>query len=58
MNPWLSIPLHIYEKHMRLETVYQLQAINKIMKSQIGSYDIESFAILGIAGGNGLNHWN
>jgi hypothetical protein len=58
MNPWEHIPLEIYESHMKLDTVYQLQGMNEIMKSQMYTYDVESLVILGIAGGNGLNHVN
>ena len=55
-NPWEEINLNDYESHMSLESVYQLQAMNEIMKEQFGSYDIKTIMILGIAGGNGLEH--
>jgi hypothetical protein len=54
-NPWEEIDLAIYEKHMSLATVNQLGVLNKIMKSQL-DYDVNSVAIWGIAGGNGLEH--
>lgn len=55
-NPWEDIPLNDYENHMRLYSVMQLQILNKMMKEQFFSYDISSVMILGIAGGNGLEH--
>ena len=55
-NPFLDIPLETYEKHMNLDTVQQQQVLNKIMKNQLHSYDVNSVMILGIAGGNGLEH--
>jgi len=54
-NPWENIDLNIYEKHMGLDTVGQLQLLNKIMKSQL-DYKVSSVAIWGITGGNGLEH--
>lgn len=50
--------MSIYESHMKLDTVYQLQCMNEIMREQIQTYNIESLAILGVAGGNGLEHVN
>jgi len=55
-NPFLDIPLDIYEKHMKLDTVQQSQVLNDIIKKQLYSYDVNSVIILGIAGGNGLEH--
>ena len=55
-NPWDSIDLSNYEKHMCLKNVYQLQSLNFIMKEQFDSYPVSSVMILGIAGGNGLEH--
>ena len=55
-NPWESIDLSNYEKHMSLKNVYQLQSLNFIMKEQFDSYPVSSVMILGIAGGNGLEH--
>lgn len=55
-NPWEDIDLDSYEKHMSLGNVFQLQALNKMMKEQFYSYPIKSIMILGIAGGNGLEH--
>jgi len=55
-NPWEKVSLEDYENHMKLSTVQQLQKLNEIMKSQIHKYKIETIALLGIAGGNGLEH--
>ena len=55
-NPWKDINLSDYENHMALDSVQQLQAMNQMMKGQLNQYDIKSAMILGIAGGNGLEH--
>ena len=55
-NPWEEICLDDYENHMRLDTVKQLQAMNEIMKEQFAAYPVETAMILGVAGGNGLEH--
>ncbi len=47
-----------YENHMKLGSVMQLQTLNKMMEKQLGAYPIQSVMILGIAGGNGLEHIN
>jgi len=55
-NPWEDIRLNEYEKHMSLDTVYQLQAMNQIMRAQFAAFAAQSVMILGVAGGNGLEH--
>ena len=55
-NPWEEISLETYEKHMSLDSVKQLQEMNRIMKDQLDVYPAETVMILGIAGGNGLEH--
>ena len=55
-NPWEEIALSDYENHMSLESVKQLQAMNSIMKNQFGDYPVRTATVLGIAGGNGLEH--
>lgn len=55
-NPWEEISLADYENHMKLDSVMQLQAMNEMMKGQLDAYPISSVMILGIAGGNGLEH--
>lgn len=55
-NPWKDILLDDYEKHMKLDSIKQLQAMNEIMKTQFEDYHANRVMILGIAGGNGLEH--
>ena len=55
-SPWEEISLADYENHMKLDSVMQLQAMNQMMKEQFETYPISSVMILGIAGGNGLEH--
>ena len=55
-NPWEEICLDDYENHMSLNSVLQLQAMNAIMKQQFEAYPVNTVMILGIAGGNGLEH--
>ena len=55
-NPWKEISLDDYEKHMSLDSVRQLQALDAIMKEQFAAYPVETAAVLGVAGGNGLEH--
>lgn len=55
-NPWKSIKLSDYESHMKLDSVMQLQTLNSMMKKQLSAYPAKSVMILGIAGGNGLEH--
>ena len=55
-NPWEEISLDDYEKHMSLDSVNQLQAMNHIMKEQFEAYPVETAMVLGVAGGNGLEH--
>ena len=40
MNPWKKILLSDYENHMSLESVAQLQALNRIMKEQFCIYEM------------------
>lgn len=55
-NPWEEIRLSDYENHMQLDSVMQLQAMNQMMKGQFQSYPVQTAMVLGIAGGNGLEH--
>lgn len=55
-NPWQEISLDDYENHMKLDSVRQLQTMNEMMKEQFAAYPASSVMILGIAGGNGLEH--
>ena len=55
-NPWKDIDLSDYENHMSLESVNQLQTMNSLMKKQFSDYPVKTCMVLGIAGGNGLEH--
>lgn len=55
-NPWKEISLSDYENHMKLDSVMQLHNMNQMMKGQFNAYPVSSVMILGIAGGNGLEH--
>ena len=55
-NPWEEIPLSDYEQHMRLASVYQLQTMNQAIRKQLDAYPVTSAMIVGVAGGNGLEH--
>lgn len=55
-NPWEKIDLSIYETHMSSDDVFQLQTLNSITEEQIKDYVHANILILGIAGGNGLEH--
>lgn len=37
MNPWENISLEVYEKHMRLDSVRQLQALNEMIEIQLAT---------------------
>ena len=52
-NPWEEIKLDDYEKHMSLDSVKQLQTMNRMMENQLDAYPVTTAMILGIAGGNG-----
>lgn len=41
---------------MSLDNVLQLQALNQMMKNQFYTYPVQFVMILGVAGGNGLEH--
>ncbi|MDD6396475.1 MAG: class I SAM-dependent methyltransferase, partial [Firmicutes bacterium] len=56
MNPWKEVDLDDYESHMSLDSVAQLQALNDMTGEQIYDYDAADVMIMGVAGGNGLNH--
>lgn len=55
-NPWKQIRLDDYENHMKLASVMQLQAMNEMMRDQFRRYAVRTVMILGVAGGNGLEH--
>ena len=45
-----------YENHMKLDSVGQLQVLNAMMRNQFNLYQIKTVMVLGVAGGNGLEH--
>ena len=53
-NPWLSIDLGDYEGHMRSPGVQQLKLLAELFRRVLDSCRPESVALLGVAGGNGL----
>jgi Methyltransferase domain len=55
-NPWLSIPLVDYEGHMSAPAVGQLEALSELFRRAVDTALPRSVAILGISGGNGLDH--
>jgi SAM-dependent methyltransferase len=57
-NPWLSIPLQDYEAHMGPDNAKQLSALSDLFKRALDICVPDSVAVLGIAGGNGLEHVN
>lgn len=57
-HPWEEINLNTYEIHMSSTDVFQLQTLNIITEQQLTDYNPSTVAILGIAGGNGLDKIN
>ena len=55
-NPWNEIELSDYENHMSLGSVGQLQSLNRFMARQFDAYPVKTAMVLGVAGGNGLEH--
>lgn len=55
-NPWLAVPLSDYEQHMSSAEVQQLGALSDLFAQSVRRCRPSSVAILGIAGGNGLDH--
>lgn len=55
-NPWLDIPLADYEAHMGLPSVGQARLLARIFGETLKEYSPSSVALLGCAGGNGLEH--
>lgn len=54
-NPWLNIPLADYEGHMGSAQVQQLDALSELFAEALERCRPASIAVLGIAGGNGLD---
>lgn len=53
-NPWLNVPLADYEGHMNSSGVAQSAALSELFAEALASCQPESVAVIGIAGGNGL----
>lgn len=55
-NPWLEIPLADYEGHMASPEVQQAGVLSELFAEVLAKRRPRSVAILGVAGGNGLEH--
>jgi hypothetical protein len=53
-HPWLHVPIADYEAHMTLPSVAQSQLLASTLQSIVTRFQPRSLAILGAAGGNGL----
>jgi hypothetical protein len=56
MNPWLALPLEDYEGHMGSPDVNQLALLADLFGEALVRLRPRSVAVLGVAGGNGLEH--
>jgi SAM-dependent methyltransferase len=56
MNPWLALPLEDYEGHMGSAGVNQLALLADLFGEALVRLRPRSVAVLGVAGGNGLEH--
>lgn len=54
-NPWLDIPLAEYEGHMALPAVKQAEMLADELEFAVRQHSPKSIALLGCAGGNGLD---
>jgi trans-aconitate methyltransferase len=54
-NPWLEIPLADYEAHMELPQVAQAELLAEQLAAAMRARSPDSVAVLGCAGGNGLD---
>jgi SAM-dependent methyltransferase len=54
-NPWLDIPLEDYEGHMSLPAIGQAQMLADQLEQLISRHLPSSIAVIGCAGGNGLD---
>jgi hypothetical protein len=55
-NPWLKVPLADYESHMNSAGVEQSAALSELFAGALARCQPESIAVIGIAGGDGLDH--
>jgi SAM-dependent methyltransferase len=56
MNPWLRVPLEDYEGHMGSGAANQLAPLADLFGDTLARLRPRSVAVLGVAGGNGLEH--
>lgn len=56
MKPWQQIPLADYEAHMNAEAIQQASALSNLFAEALSLRKPASVAVLGVAGGNGLEH--
>jgi ubiquinone/menaquinone biosynthesis C-methylase UbiE len=56
-SPWLTIPLEDYEAHMALPAVGQAQMLAEQLAKLIERHAPASVAVMGCAGGNGLERF-
>lgn len=54
-SPWLDVPLDDYEGHMQSAEVQQLGVLSELFAEALAICRPASVAVLGIAGGNGLD---
>jgi trans-aconitate methyltransferase len=54
-NPWLDIPLAEYEGHMALPAIGQAEMLADELEFAVRQHSPKSIAVLGCAGGNGLD---
>jgi len=54
-HPWLAIDLDVYERHMGDPRVRQRQLLHDITGAQLADHPARAVAVLGVAGGNGLD---
>jgi hypothetical protein len=56
MNPWLQLPLEEYESHMGSRGTNQLGPLADLFGEAVARLRPRSLAVLGVSGGNGLQH--
>jgi len=54
INPWLSVPLEDYERHMDLPEIGQALMLMEALATAVREFRPTSVAIAGCAGGNGI----
>lgn len=57
-NPWLKINLSDYENHMAMPAIAQTQYLAGLFENLLEKFSPESVAVIGCAGGNGLEKIN